>query len=328
LGDIDNDGDLDIAFRGSGGSLEVWRYEGAVAWSDASTGLPTTGISAAQLADMDQDGFCDLLALGSQVVRVWLGDGGASWVLAATIPLPSPADRSAFRAGGDVDHNGKPDIAVVSEEGSWPNYRNVFRLFREDSEPDEFSVRFVKPQGGEVVAGGSVQFIDWISEIAGQEPAQVDLDLSTTGPGGPWVPVAAKRANGGRHQWRVPVVPETDDAYLRIRLTAGRETVEALTPMPFTILPPTAAAVGETQDSRALVARAFPNPSAGEVQFVLPGDWKRAPIHILDLQGRLVRSLPGSAGHWDGRDERDRLVPTGIYLLRRGEMTLRVLILR
>jgi hypothetical protein len=328
LGDIDNDGDLDIAYRGSSGNLEVWRYEAGALWSDASTGLPASGISAAQLVDMNQDGFCDLLALGSEVVRIWLGDGGASWNLAATIPLPSPATRSAIRAGGDVDHNGKPDIAVITEQGSWPSYRNVFHLFREDSEPVGLAVRFVRPHGGEALVGGSVQFIDWVSEVPGHESALVDLDLSATGPGGPWVPITAERANGGRHQWRVPVIPETHAAYLRIRLTVGKEVVEALTPMPFTILPPTAASVGETHDPRPLVARAFPNPSAGEIWFVLPGDWKTTPIQVFDLQGRLIRSLPGSASLWDGRDHENRLAPTGVYILRRGELTLRVLILR
>ncbi|MBD3163262.1 MAG: hypothetical protein GF346_12365, partial [Candidatus Eisenbacteria bacterium] len=48
-GDVDGDGDLDLAFRGSGGSAEVWLFSGDGPWIDASAGLPNSGIAAVEL---------------------------------------------------------------------------------------------------------------------------------------------------------------------------------------------------------------------------------------------------------------------------------------
>ena len=85
--------------------------------------------------------------------------------LPVTIPLPSPASLCALRVGGDVDHNGFPDIAVISEQGSWPSYRNVFRVFKESSQPAALAARIAAPRGGEAFVGGSTRFVDWLAAV-------------------------------------------------------------------------------------------------------------------------------------------------------------------
>lgn len=314
IADIDNDGDLDIAYRPSDASLQVWKWDPSGVWINASAGLPTSGIAATQLADMDGDGWCDVIGLGNGILRVWLGDGGASWTLAATINLPVPGSFKALRAGGDVDHNGRPDIAVITEQGSWPNYQNRFRVFREVTPAGELAARFVSPRGGERMAGGSVRFVDWCASIPAGETATVDIDLSIGGPAGPWMPVAEGLPSSDRFQWQVPVVGGTDQAFLRLRISSISGSAETVTPRAFAILPPTSAAIeGEIAPAPRLLV--VPNPSVGAVR--LEGVLGTATrIEIVDAAGRIVRRLIGGERAWDGRDDDGRRVAAGVYYAR------------
>lgn len=325
LGDIDNDGDLDIAYKGPTAGLEVWKWDPSGIWSNASAGLPTSGIAATQLADMDGDGFCDVIGLGNGILRVWLGDGGTTWTLATTINLPSPGSFQALRAGGDVDHNGRPEIAVITEQGSWPSYINRFRVFRETTPATSLTCRFESPKGGETLVSGSVRFIDWGAECPGGDAGTVDIDLSLSGSDGPWTPIASALPNNGRYQWTVPVVPPTADAHLRLRVTTSSGTAEASSPGPFAILPPTSESAADLIRSTGL--HVIPNPASGPVRLAgaIPHN---ATIEVLDLAGRRVRALSSGTRVWDGRDARGVQVPGGIYFLRTATGTARVLLVR
>ncbi|HET9940936.1 MAG TPA: hypothetical protein VFR25_07525 [Candidatus Eisenbacteria bacterium] len=86
----------------------------------------------------------------------------------------------------------------------------------------------------------------------------------------------------------------------------------------------TATGVGTTPPEPVRL-QASPNPFRAETRIDAP-DW--GPLAIHDVQGRLVRVLtcaPGGAcpqvagafrGSWDGRDERGRAMPSGVYYLR------------
>lgn len=81
----------------------------------------------------------------------------------------------------------------------------------------------------------------------------------------------------------------------------------------------------ETTPPEPVHLQASPNPFRTETRIDAP-DWGFLTIH--DVQGRLVRVLtcvPGGAcpqvagafrGSWDGRDERGRAMPSGVYFLR------------
>jgi hypothetical protein len=69
--------------------------------------------------------------------------------------------------------------------------------------------------------------------------------------------------------------------------------------------------------------RAEPNPGFGRVRFVSEGGaGSVTAVEILDLQGRVVRSLvpqgsaTGAGVTWDGRDTRGVRVPAGVYQAR------------
>jgi glucose/arabinose dehydrogenase len=79
---------------------------------------------------------------------------------------------------------------------------------------------------------------------------------------------------------------------------------------------PNSLGVGGGSGRAAVLTR--PNPFTGTVTFA-PSDGEAVrSIEVMDVTGRLVRRLEGSAGPWvwDGRDGAGQPVPAGIYLAR------------
>jgi hypothetical protein len=164
--------------------------------------------------------------------------------------------------------------------------------------------------------------------VPGDIPAVIALELSVNGPAGPWVEIASGLPDGGRYQWWVPVVGETSNAYLRVRATAGVHTAEAITPRPFTILPPTAASTELPAAGPRIEARAFPNPTEGAVRLIFPEGAGSALIRIFDVGGSLVRTLPAATPLWDGTDETGCRCSPGAYYARCGDATVPIILTR
>jgi len=235
LGDIDNDGDKDIAFVLNG--VEVWAWDqNNEIWVDMSGNLTgTSQFSETQLYDMNADGYMDLSAYGNGVFKLWLGDGTGNWTEETQFTTTGITSCQAFRVGGDVDHNGYPDIVLVAEGGSWPNYQNHMRCYKEASEPDSLWIKGLFPRGYEVFYQNSVQFIDWTSEVPAGESSLVKIEFSFYGNAGPWNPVADNLPNSGRFQWTVPNTGSSD-CYLKFTVTTPDDTISSITEMPFTII--------------------------------------------------------------------------------------------
>ena len=95
--------------------------------------------------------------------------------------------------------------------------KNVLRVFREASTPNQLFARVTSPGRNRVWRGGQVRFVDWAAGVPGGATSAATLELSTSGPSGPWSLLAADIPDNGRHQL---VVPEAiDSAACRIRLT-------------------------------------------------------------------------------------------------------------
>ncbi len=238
LGDVDGDGRADLAYCNGSGGIELWGWTGPGTWQDLSGSLPGSGpYEAAQLFDMDMDGHLDVAAFGMGQARVWGGDGAGGWTEIAAFNTPAPGYLVAFRVGGDADHNGYPDIVLVSDEGSWPNDQNHAHFYRESSAPTALQIKPVYPRGQETFRAGGVVFVDWISAVPTGGPGSVTLELSTHGPAGPWTTIAAGLADSGRYQWRIPPgTPSTSEAYIRYTLAVSPDVDTALTPAAFHIL--------------------------------------------------------------------------------------------
>jgi hypothetical protein len=79
-------------------------------------------------------------------------------------------------------------------------------------------VQVTSPNGGEPLLGGGSWPITWTAS-AGTNPLIADpitIEYSSTGPGGPWNPIASNELNDGTYDWTpVPVIDSTN-CYVRI----------------------------------------------------------------------------------------------------------------
>ena len=237
LGDIDGDGRDELAWADSAGALQVWSWGAGDIWTDRSGALPSGGNwDATQLWDMDGDGLLDLAAFGRGRFGLWLGDGGGGWTESGGFSTPSPGHYEAFRVGGDVDHNGFPDIVQVADEGGTFNSRNVIRVFRESTPAAVRSARLVSPATGAMLRGSSARFIEWASSVPAEVPSRVRLGYSFSGPEGPWTLIGEGLPNNGRHQWEVPSVAAPAQITLGMVLLTPDNKLRAVS-QPIQVLP-------------------------------------------------------------------------------------------
>ncbi|NOG55694.1 MAG: VCBS repeat-containing protein [Planctomycetes bacterium] len=240
LGDVNGDGFDDLSFSTNGG-IQVWTWNNSAAnWTNFSGNLPASGpFEATQLVDMNLDGRLDIAAFGDARFAVWLGNGNGDWNLAGTFTVDSPGSYVALRMA-DADHNGYPDIGIVSEEkvGGIFSYRNHLQFFKEDSVATSPWIDITGPTRHRTLILGSAVFFDWVAAVPPGITGTVDLELSLDGPAGPWTPLASNLLNNGRYQAVLDAPGASETAYLRatLRLDDGREVQD--THGPLTILIP------------------------------------------------------------------------------------------
>jgi len=329
IGDIDRDGDLDLACGYGSNGVRCYSYEDGY-WSDTSTGLPTSGYhDLTQLGDIDGDGWLDLITYDPPQGKVFLGDGSGHWTADATWSMPTPGDASALRVDGDCDHDGREDIAISASMSGFPFYRNQLRVYSPSAPPTELTARLVMPQGGETLRLGSVRLIRWLAAVpAGEGPATVDLELSTTGPGGPWESIASGLPNSGRYQWTVVANQATTQGRVRLTVTSTAGSATAISPADFTLVAGGASVSdGGASDAGAgagggqLAVTVFPTIGATSIdlRFATPSV-HATHLVLLDAAGRLIgeRRLSAAvqAARVDLESWRGAPIPPGRFFLR------------
>lgn len=264
LGDVDGDGGMDLAYADYSGGIHVfiWKDE-EERWEEWSEGLPVAGTAQLlQLCDMNTDGYMDLAAFGQAQFQLWLGDGQGTWTPDASFTTQTSGDAKAFRAGGDIDHNGRPDLTLLVEIGTWINYKNHLKCFKETSSVFSLNIKPVYPHGHEFFWQNGIREIRWTSAVPSGQPSAVRLELSASGPDGPWNTIADNLPNNGRYQWQVPM-ENSLDCYIRYTVMTGNDTSSAVTPAAFTISDGTAAvsSTGIMKETLSL----YPNPSGDHI---------------------------------------------------------------
>lgn len=123
-GDLDGDGDTDIVMLAAQTIVGPWRFDvgvlrmdGTVQWGQSTPFLNSP--VARELADVDGDGFLDLIIVDSMGVLIsWRSDGHGVFSVLGTMVLAP--DVIAIKAA-DLDGDGDADLAVLHANFSLPS---------------------------------------------------------------------------------------------------------------------------------------------------------------------------------------------------------------
>lgn len=117
-GDFNRDGRLDLAVACDGANLVAQLLaSGPAGTFGAFTTLPGTsmGTNYVEVADLNADGFLDLLATGaSTAIRYWLGMGTGVWGASSNL---TTAATSVSISTADLNKDGFPDVMVSCNAG-------------------------------------------------------------------------------------------------------------------------------------------------------------------------------------------------------------------
>jgi hypothetical protein len=122
LGDLDDDGDLDIvsgSWAGEDYEVIVWENDGSPftgLWTQNDVGVSTDNLEAVALGDLDDDGDLDIVSGAGKQVKTWENDGSPFTGLWGQSDVGATTGHISSMALGDLDND--EDLDVVSASGS------------------------------------------------------------------------------------------------------------------------------------------------------------------------------------------------------------------
>ncbi len=263
IADVNNDGAKDIGVIDTGYAARVFYFnKNTNSWKEISNGLPKSNCVGIALADMNMDGFADVVVWNSGSIVIYTGDGAGNWTQAGTITISETS--LASLVAGDFDHDGYTDLAYF---GSVTSGKNTLHVYLHSVDNPQLNILPVSPKGNECFAPNSVQFLTWQSSVPTNTAATVTIEFSSTGNSGPWSTVASNIPNSGTYQWTAPNV-NSPNCFLRYTISNGSSTQTIIMSAAFGIgTCNSATAVNENELSSEISI--FPNPSAdGKFQII------------------------------------------------------------
>ncbi|KAA0009910.1 MAG: VCBS repeat-containing protein, partial [Thermoplasmata archaeon] len=226
VGDINNDGWLDIAFikHMESGNDDwyvpvVYTFNGS-GWTNASNGLPNPSnypeITFGPLAfgDMNNDGYLDLVALEYYTtgrwpnilewtdIHMWYGDGMGNWTETDEIATWVPGEPQSVTLA-DIDHNNYLDIIITSSRGDYEP--GGIRVYKNTTAVSELEITIRTQLKGEVFFPGAAREIEWSTALPNiSSTGNITLEYSTTGENGPWYTIDTNLTNTGYYLWHIP----------------------------------------------------------------------------------------------------------------------------
>jgi len=133
-GDIDGDGDLDLAVGTTGGRVRIKFNDGTGQFSEQHTAL-TNGVGnnneGVGFGDFDADGDLDLIVVNGEHTssadrqnRLWLNDGSGNFTLGTTFPEDVPSNTVAV---ADID--GDDDLDFVVGNAKYASFTGQNQIF-------------------------------------------------------------------------------------------------------------------------------------------------------------------------------------------------------
>lgn len=118
FGDLDRDGDLDLALAGINGSAaaKIYLNDGSGHFSDSGQALGGFNAINLLLEDLDRDADLDLVVAGRDNLVVYLNDGQA---LFSAHEAHTDLGYHYFLTAGDLDNDGDVDVYAVAENNSY-----------------------------------------------------------------------------------------------------------------------------------------------------------------------------------------------------------------
>ncbi len=306
LGDLNNDGIIEVVFYDTAKNLHVVQQNGTsysgFPVSFDSGNMPGTGPGIA-LGDMDQDGELEIIFAGnidgelSRLVVVDTDiDGGTSGQALNGWPLDLPGSSEGSPVVGDIDGDGVPDIlfGIGGADENAPNNLYGFKA------------------NGEAIDGFPIT----LSAALTPSPVICDLDNDND--------VDIVYGGWGRtlYVWDMPFAYDVKNCpWPTFHGNMRRDGVHGshhLSPVPNS---------SELPEVAFRMEAPFPNPFNPSTSIrlhvpVVDGS-SNLQLDVYDIQGRKVRTLHNgaiSAGWhtlvWDGRDSSGRTQSSGLYFMR------------
>ena len=184
-GDVDNDGDADLAVDYGEDPDRVYLNVGGRLQSGASWATDTTfGGQGLAWADVNGDGNLDLTTFGNSSITAFLNRGGG---LPTTpgVSAPGKTSTTASMAWGDIDNDGRPELAVGAyantfplNHGSGPLAQNIaapnfiYRFQNGKLEKDSAAWSPTRQHRTNAVAWGDVNSDGWLDLAVANAPQQ------------------------------------------------------------------------------------------------------------------------------------------------------------